>query len=293
MAERLRVVVCIPAHNEEKTIAKVIVGAKRFSDRILVCDDGSSDMTGDIARALGVEVIRHEANFGKGSALDSLISAARAMSPATIVTIDGDDQHDPADIPRVADPILKGEADVVVGVRPMDSGEMPRDRAFGNQVLDRMTSAKAGTELHDTQSGFRAYSVDAAGKIDFKQKGMAIESQTLVDAVRTGLRIKEVPVSVKYQGVPGKRSKVSHISEVLDYLITTTIIESPLLYLGVPSVAAVLLGVVAGVRVVNIFLATHQIATGTALIAALLVIIGIVVGSTSLILKLITVKLKG
>lgn len=293
MEAKPNVVVCIPAHNEERTIAKVVLGSRKFADAVIVCDDGSDDMTGEIARALGASVIKHEANFGKGSALDSLIAAARALGPKAIVTIDGDDQHDPRDIPAVVAPVLAGEADVVIGARPMDSGEMPRERVFGNRVLDRFTSARAGEELHDTQSGFRAYSLKAAEAIDFKQEGMAIESQTLIDAVRLGLRIKEAPVSVKYEGIPRKRSRLAHLSEVLDYLVTTTVIQSPLLYLGLPGVVAVLLGVVAGARVVNIFLATHQIATGTALISALLVIIGIVIASTSLILKLLTVKLKG
>jgi len=287
------IVVCIPAHNEEKTIAKVIIPAKQFADAVIVCDDGSSDMTGEIARNLGAQVVRHDANFGKGSALESLITAAKALHPTVVVTLDADDQHDPRDIPKVVEPVLKGEADVVIGARPMESGQMPRERVFGNKVLDHLTSVKAGEELHDTQSGFRAYSIAALDKIDFSQEGMAIESQTLVEAVRLGLRVTEVPVSVKYEGIPQKRSRIAHLSEVLDYLITSTVVESPLLYLGVPGIIAVLLGIVAGLRVVNIFLATHRIATGTALIAAIFVIAGIVILATSLILKLITVKMKG
>jgi glycosyltransferase involved in cell wall biosynthesis len=284
------IVVCVPAYNEEKTIAKVVVGARRYADTVIVCDDGSTDMTGEIARSLGVQVIQHEENVGKGRALETLIAAAKKHSPGAIVTIDGDDQHDPADIPKVAELVLKGEADIVIGVRPMVSGSMPRERIFGNKVLDGLTSAKAGETLHDTQSGFRAYSSQAIDKIDFSQRGMAVESQTLIDAAGLGLRIMEVPVSVKYAGIPQKRNRVAHLSEVVDYIITRTVIDSPLLYLGLPGLIAVVLGIVAGLRVVSIFSATHQIAVGTALVGVILVLVGIVVLATSLILKLLTAR---
>ena len=116
-------------------------------------------MTGEIAAGLGALVMRNDENLGKGRALATLISATRGLKPGVIVTIDADDQHDPGDIPKVAEPVLKGEADIVIGVRPMVSGSMPRERIVGNKMLDGLTSAKAGETLHDTQSGFRAYSV--------------------------------------------------------------------------------------------------------------------------------------
>jgi len=284
------IVVCIPAYNEEKTIAKVVVSAKRFASVVIVCDDGSTDMTGDIAGSLGAKVIQHEQNLGKGRALGTLFAAAKEWDPRVIVTIDGDDQHDPRDIPKVVEPILKSEADIVIGVRPMMSGSMPRERIAGNKVLDGLTSAKAGETLHDTQSGFRAYSPKAAQSIRFEQTGMAVESQTLIDASKLGLRITEVPVSVKYAGIPQKRNPAAHLSEVVDYIMTRTVIDSPLLYLGLPGLIAVILGIVAGLRVVSIFSATHQIAVGTALIGVILVLVGTVALATSLILKFLTAR---
>lgn len=257
-----------------------------------MCDDGSTDATREIAKALGVELISHSSNLGKGEALGSLLDQARIAQPAAVVTIDGDDQHDPRDIDNVVEPILKGEADVVVGMRPLDSDEVPRDRAFGNKVLDRFTSASAGIELKDTQSGFRAYSPNAINRINFHQHGMAIESQTLIDAAKLGLRIKEVPISVKYIGLPQKRSRIVHVSEVLDYLITRTILESPLLYIGLPGIVVLVVGIVAGVDVLNILVGTHQVATVSALMAAVLIIAGITMITTSLILKLMTAMLR-
>lgn len=285
-----RIVVCIPAYNEEKSIAKVVVETKKFADTVIICDDGSSDMTGEIARSLGVEVIRHEKNSGKGGALETLIAAAKKFNPQVIVTIDGDDQHFPSDIPNVVDPVLQGHADIVIGVRQMVPGSMPRERIVGNRMLNGLTSAKAGKTLHDTQSGFRAYSVRAINTIDFSQRGMAVESQTLIDAARSGLRILEVPVSVRYKGIPQKRNPAAHLSEVVDYIITRTVIDSPLLYLGLPGLIAVVLGIIAGLRVISIFAMTHQIAVGTALVGVILVLVGIVALATSLILKLLSAR---
>jgi glycosyltransferase involved in cell wall biosynthesis len=249
-------------------------------------------MTGEIASNLGVQVIRHDSNFGKGRALESLVAAAKILDPEVVVTIDGDDQHDPEDIPEVIEPVLSGQADIVIGVRPMDSGSMPRDRVFGNKVLDQLTSARAGRTLHDTQSGFRAYSAAALSKLSFRQDGMAVESQTLIDALDHGLRIREVPVSVRYDNTRRKRSRITHFSEVVDYVITRTIIDSPLLYLGLPGMVSIVAGVVAGVRVIDLFLPTHLVATGTAIVAAVLIISGTVLVATSLILKLITVRMR-
>ena len=122
------VVVCIPAFNEETGIAKVVLSAKRYSARVLVCDDGSNDMTGEIAHALGATVIRHQKNMGKGEALRSLLEEARALSPRVVVTLDADGQHDPAEISALVRPIIEGRADMVIGARPMKADVMPRSR---------------------------------------------------------------------------------------------------------------------------------------------------------------------
>jgi len=111
------IIACIPAYNEEATIAKVIIQTQKYVDKIIVCDDGSSDLTGLIAERLGAEVIRHERNLGKGAALRSLFKKAKELKAEIIVTLDADFQHDAADIPKLIKPILDGEADVVVGSR--------------------------------------------------------------------------------------------------------------------------------------------------------------------------------
>lgn len=288
-----KITAVIPAFDEEKSIATVLVKTSRIVDDIVVIDDGSDDLSGEIARKMGIVTLSHESNEGKGSALRSGIQYARErFSFDVLVTIDADLQHDPSDIPKLVQPIIANDADLVIGVRPMDPKVMPRDRIAGNKLFDAMSNQHHNDErLHDTQSGFRAYSPQALDKIQFLENGMAIESQTFIDAVAAGLRIKEVPVSTTYEGVIPKRSRLGHFSQVFDYLISRTVANSPLLYLGLPGVVAIILGVLAGLRVVEIFINNHnQIAAGTALIAVTFIIIGAVLMATSLIIKLLRVQ---
>jgi glycosyltransferase involved in cell wall biosynthesis len=108
------VVACIPAFNEEGRIGGVVVQARKYVDRVVVCDDGSGDLTGEIAEGLGAVVIRHGRNLGKGAALRSAFLRARELGADVVVMLDADGQHDPEEIPGLVEPILKGAADMVV-----------------------------------------------------------------------------------------------------------------------------------------------------------------------------------
>jgi len=114
------VVACIPAYNEEGSIAGVVVQARKYVDRVVVCDDGSVDLTGAIAEGLGAVVVRHGRNLGKGAALRSAFLRARELGADVVAMLDADGQHDPEEIPGLVEPILKGEADMVVGSRYVD-----------------------------------------------------------------------------------------------------------------------------------------------------------------------------
>jgi glycosyltransferase involved in cell wall biosynthesis len=258
--------------------------------QVVVVDDGSTDYTSLIAEKMGAVVLRHERNEGKGSALRTGMGYAKQHGFDVVVTIDADGQHNPMEIPSVVEPVIKDAADVVIGVRSKE-GAMPRDRVMGNRVLDEATSRKAGVKLEDTQSGFRAYSSRALASLDFREKGMAVESQTLIDAAHAGLKIVSVPVSTTYEGIRAKRNPVAQFSSVLDYVLSRTVVDSPLLYLGVPGLIALLAGVGAGFWVVSTFLQTHLIAFGTALISAILIITGTIALATALILKFLKVQL--
>lgn len=280
------IVAVIPAYNEESTIARVILATGKYVEKVIVVDDGSADLTGEIAEKMGAITLRHRSNEGKGAALRTGVDYAKKEGFDILVTLDADSQHDPKDIPKVVEPLIQKAADVVIGARAMDSSVMPRDRIAGNKIFDAMN----GSKIRDTQSGFRAYTYGALGKIKFVENGMAVESQTFLDAVNAGLRIKEVPVFTTYEGITPKRSRARHFSQVLDYMITRTVANSPLLYLALPGIIAVIIGIIAGFRVVAIFLNTHQIAAGTALIAVMLVIIGSVLVATSMVIKLLKIQ---
>src|SRR3989442_9259339 len=118
----LLVVVGIPAFNAERNIAKVIVNAKEQCHRIIVCDDGSSDDTGKIAQALGCKVVTHSRNRGYGSAIRSIIDTARTQGADVLVTVDGDGQHNAKEIQALIEPIVQGEADIVIGTRFASKG---------------------------------------------------------------------------------------------------------------------------------------------------------------------------
>ena len=280
------VVVGVPAFNEERTIAKVVLGAKKYADRVLVCDDGSTDMTGEIAEKLGAEVIRHERNLGKGVALRSLFEAGRRIGADVFVTLDADDQHDPEDIPRLVEPILRGDADVVIGNRFRFEGSVPAVRRWGNRVLNFLTNLSAGGGAEDTQSGFRAYSRAALEVIDVSEDGLSVDSQIFVDAKEKNLRVVEVPVSAKYPRdvKTSKKNPFQHGSEVIVSLIELISERRPLLFLGVPGLMLLTMGGAAFIMVLNIFNETRKFAIGTAMLGLASALFGALLVFAALIL---------
>ena len=276
------VVVCIPALNEERNIAKVIVGSKKFADRIIVCDDGSTDMTSEIALALGAEVIRHERNLGKGDALRSLFLASRKYQPEVMVTVDGDAQQDPGEIPDLLKPIRAGEADIVIGSRFMrERTSVPSFRRFGNKVLNAVTIPG----IKDTQSGFRAYSNQALMSILPTETGMGGDSEILTRGFELGLRIKEVPTSVSYHdGGTSKTNPVVHTLDVFLSMLKHNSIRHPLLFYGGPGGALLLLAIGFWYWAAEVYVATRSLIISVALLATGFTLIGFMLMTTAIIL---------
>lgn len=122
------IIACIPAYNKERTIGSVVVRAMRFVDRVVVCDDGSGDLTGAIAGGLGAVVVRHERNMGKGAALRTAFRCARDLEPDVVVMLDGDSQHDPGEFSRLVEPVVGGEAEpFMTRVKQPDSRRAERE----------------------------------------------------------------------------------------------------------------------------------------------------------------------
>jgi glycosyltransferase involved in cell wall biosynthesis len=282
------VVVGIPAFNEEKTIARVVLQAQKYADKVVVCDDGGSDYTGEIARRLGADVVTHMENLGYGGAIQSLFKKARELKADVLVTLDGDGQHDPSEIPNVIEPIIKGEADVIVGSRFIDNhmaGAMPWYRRAGVKFISKLVNnGTKGGGVGDAQSGFRAYNVKSLGKLVVAEDGMGASAEILINARKAGLRVKEVAASCDYSnGVRNHvHNPVRHGASVVQSILKLVIEDRPMLVLGVPGGVCMATGVFFGVWMLQLYGAEHRIVTNIALASLASVLIGFFLLSTSI-----------
>lgn len=237
MKENPFVVACVPAYNEEKTIAKVVLLAREHVGKVVVCDDGSSDLTAEIAERLGAEVVRHETRLGYGAALQSLFQKARELGADVMVTIDGDGQHNPQEIPRLVDPILEAKADVVIGSRFLEKTEndVPAYRRWGISVITKLAGKASNNNVSDAQCGFRAYNKKAIGNMKLVEGGMGASAEILLKTSEHGLKVAEVPINCRYQGLEtSTHSPISHGLGVVMSIIRLVVEERPLVFLGIP-----------------------------------------------------------
>ncbi len=290
MAQKFRpagekaVVIVIPAYNEERFIGSVVLKALRYAKTVIVVDDGSTDDTAEIAKASGAQVIRHTRNQGKGSALGSGFQLAREFSPDVVVTLDADGQHRPEELQKVMEPVLCGDADIVVGSRYLEhTSEVPRHRIWGHRVFNRLTQLTSGIYSTDSQSGYRAFSPAAIEKIAFHSNGFSVESEMQFIAHEAGLRIVEVPITIRYTDKP-KRPVMAQGLVVLNGILRLVGQYRPLLFFGVPGAVLLLVGLFFGLWVVDIYGHYHELAVGYAMISVLLSIFGMLLMSTGIIL---------
>lgn len=212
-----QVAIVIPAYNESEVIADVIQEIRYVGDyRIIVVDDGSRDGTFNmVASCVDVVALRHKINRGKGAATKTGIVAANRLGADIIVTMDGDGQHDPADIETLIKPIQTGEYDVVLGTRPKVKGEMPFIKIIANKIGNVVTWLLYGIHVSDSQSGFRAYSHFAATIIDTKADKYEYDSKVIREINNNRLKFIEVPIKVRYtdysMGKPQKQGFVNGI----------------------------------------------------------------------------------
>ena len=241
----MKIIVGIPAYNEQKNIASIIIKLKKNVNEIIVCDDGSSDDTNEIAKELGASVIQHKKNLGYGASIKSIFLKAKEMKADILVTFDADGQHRVKDIENIIDPIQKNEADVVIGSRFLNQeSNMPKYRKIGIKTITGITNKTLGQKLSDSQSGFRAYNKKALTDIVPVETGMGISTEILIKASKNNLRIKEVPIVVLYEGDTSTHNPVSHGASVIFSTIKFTSIEHPIKFYGVPGISFLILGLI-------------------------------------------------
>jgi len=239
----LDIVIGIPAYNEEEKIASIILKLKKITDKIIVCNDGSSDMTGQIARSLGAIVIEHPKNMGYGAGIRSIFLMAKEIHADILVTFDADGQHRTDDIQPIMAPILEDKADIVIGSRFLEKNEqMPEYRKLGIKIITKLTNASMNDSLTDSQSGFRAYNRKVLDNIVPSDYGMGVSTEILIKSSKKEFRIAEVPIVVSYEGKTSTHHPVSHGVSVIMSTIKYTSIEHPLKFYGIPAIVFLTVG---------------------------------------------------
>ena len=283
----MNITIGIPAFNEEKNIGKVIVTLKKITNDIIVCDDGSNDLTKEIAEGLGAKVISHTKNMGYGEAIKSIFNEAKKKEAEILVTFDADGQHRPEDIKSVTKPIIDQEAEVVIGSRFLkNETNMPKYRKIGVKVLTKVTNMSIKENLTDSQSGLRAYQKKVLQNISLTDSGMGISTEILIKSHQKEFRIVEVPIQILYGKDTSTHNPVSHGTSVLLSTIKYTSIQHPLKFYGIPAVIFLLVGMSFMIWTFQIYAEQTQVVTnivlvgiGTLLLGAVLLISAILLYS--------------
>ena len=206
----MKIVAVIPCLNEARFISDVVLKTIKHVDRVIVIDDGSKDSTALLARDAGAEVISHTFNQGAGAATRTGFVAAIKYGADIVVTLDGDGQHNPDEIPLIVEPVLDGKADLVIGSRFLAEAKVSFYRKFGIDVITFLYNAGQRAKINDAQSGFRAYSRKAVDCIDITYPGFGFSIETLVQVRKYGLTICEAPVTCIYHDSSSTENPVTH-----------------------------------------------------------------------------------
>jgi len=263
------VAVVIPALNEEATIGNVVercvevLRANDYEPRVIVVDDGSSDRTAILAEQAGARVVSHAENRGVGKAFHTGMAQALASRADIIVNIDADGQFDPADIPRLIDPIISGRAGFASASRFKDPAlvpEMPRMKIWGNRMMSRIISGITGRRFYDVSCGFRAYARDAALRLNL-WGNFTYTQESFIDFTVKDVRIEEVPLRIRGERQHGDSRVASNLWRYAVHA-AKIILHSyrdfwPLRFFGVVSLLCMVPGILLGA-----FMLWHRFSSG-------------------------------
>jgi glycosyltransferase involved in cell wall biosynthesis len=209
-------VVVIPVHNEASTIASVVVAARAYLP-VIVVDDASEDGSGPLAAASGATVLTLPRQRGKGTALRHGFAEALRQGAETVVTLDGDGQHDPRDIPRLLEASQRYPGSLIIGDR-LDSAEtIPPARLYAIKVVSFWINWLGHCTVRDTQSGLRLYPAAMLCTLPLRHGGFLFESEILLQASQAGWRVCEIPIRAVYP--PGRASQYRPVRDSIPIIV--------------------------------------------------------------------------
>ena len=265
----MKLIIIIPAYNEEDSIKSVIKGIPQNIDgitgkEVIVIDDGSTDNTARVSREAGAFVVSHKENQGVGATFQTGIMEALKRGADIVVNIDGDGQFDSADISKLIEPILKNEADLVTGSRFINREfipqNMPKIKICGNRMVSRVVSWLINKKFYDVTCGFRAYSKEAALNLNLFGK-FTYTQETLLELSFKGLRVMEVPLKIQY--FSERKSRVTknlfnYIWQIFKIILRTFRDYKPLKFFGTIGFLIFLAGLC-----LDIFILMYHLETGS------------------------------
>ncbi len=211
----MKISVLIPTYNEAKEIGRIIKEIKQQDLDVIVVDDGSSDNTFQIAQKSGAIAQRNQINEGKGASLIKGFAMCLSRGYDAVITMDGDGQHLPQDLPRFIRRAGESDSQILIGNRMQDTGSMPWLRIHTNQLMSDFISLIAKQKIPDSQCGFRLIKKDALEKMKLVTKNYEIESEILIKAARLRFKIESIPITTVYSG---EKSNINPFVDTLRFV---------------------------------------------------------------------------
>ena len=282
----MKIVIGIPAFNEEKNIGKIIAKLNKISNDVIVCNDNSTDSTKEIAEQMGAIVVNHERNLGYGAAIRTIFLKAREIDADILVTMDGDGQHRIEDLKAITKPILEKQSDLVIGSRFLENEEknIPKYRKIGIKAITKLANVSLENPITDSQSGFRCYNRKAIEQITPSENGMGVSNEILIKASKLKMKILEVPIEVLYDGNTSTHNPISHGASVTLSTLKFISIDHPLKFYGIPGIIFLTVGIIFMIVTLQMFSETRQILLSTAIISVGSLVIGTMLLMSSIIL---------
>jgi len=278
-SKQIEVLVCIPVYNAESTIGKAVTLCKEFANSVVVINDGSSDNSESVAREAGADIITHKKNRGYGGAIKTGLEEGLKRNAKITITFDADLQHDANDIPKLIQPILSNEADIVIGSRFLEKNDDVKTfRKFGIKFITRLVNSFTGSNIKDAESGLRAYSLDSLKAIvpTLETEGMGMSAEILLKAAIQKLKIAEVSRKEMYpEGIQtSSQNPMKHGLGIILTIFKLIVENKPLPAFGIPAIIFFIASGISSLYVVNFYNEMGRLPVGMTVFTLLLVSVG-------------------